>query len=176
MCVFGQESKWKPPPPDCPPPEKKEDWKPPPPDCPPPAKMEAAPAENEALAPADAGVHLDVYTEALRVMVLKDYLTVTDVRHLAQLRQQRSISEAQHMSVLANLGLTQTTFEDLLRKGNKMSNISTECVVCMDGVADHIILKCMHLCLCKKCVPGVLGQGKCPKCRAPAVDILKTFS
>ncbi len=52
------------------------------------------------------------------------------------------------------------------------------CVVCMVGKKDHIILPCMHMCLCADCVKPLLeSTKKCPMCREPVTsqNIKKVF-
>lgn len=46
------------------------------------------------------------------------------------------------------------------------------CCICLDGPPTHIILDCMHLCLCGGCTEGLKN---CPKCRAPVLAIKRVF-
>jgi hypothetical protein len=45
---------------------------------------------------------------------------------------------------------------------------SQNCCICLDNPKTHIVLDCMHLCLCADCSKGL---KICPFCRAPARDI-----
>lgn len=50
------------------------------------------------------------------------------------------------------------------------------CVVCCDAEPDHIIMDCMHMCLCGVCVQHYKGTNAvCPKCRSEVTEIKKIF-
>jgi hypothetical protein len=49
-----------------------------------------------------------------------------------------------------------------------------ECVVCLTDVADHVILECMHMCLCYSCVASKKFES-CPLCRCIVTSIKKVF-
>jgi len=46
------------------------------------------------------------------------------------------------------------------------------CCICLDKQKTHIVLDCMHLCLCGDCSEGL---KICPFCRAPARDIKRVY-
>ncbi len=50
-----------------------------------------------------------------------------------------------------------------------------ECVICLAGVKNHIILPCAHLCLCADCVDGVKATFQCPMCKGGITEIKKVF-
>jgi len=53
---------------------------------------------------------------------------------------------------------------------------NNNCVVCFEGVKDHLCMPCKHLCVCSECA-GVIERLKaCPICREPIVDIFKVFA
>jgi len=99
---------------------------------------------------------------------------------LADLRRESQITDALHEQCLTELGYTLQEFKDM-NKGSTGDKQGNECVVCLDAVADHCILMCMHLCLCKDCAKSYYqesngkGKGKCPKCRAPVEMVKKVF-
>ena len=52
----------------------------------------------------------------------------------------------------------------------------SECVICTDAVADHVLVPCGHKCICADC--GDLlktGNQPCPMCRAEIRDAIKVF-
>lgn len=53
-------------------------------------------------------------------------------------------------------------------------NQPTECVVCIEDVADTIVLPCRHLCLCLSCARTLKRQtNRCPICRGRVHSVLK---
>ena len=57
---------------------------------------------------------------------------------------------------------------------------SGHCTVCLTAVADTVLYRCGHLCVCYTC--GLQLQQtrnytfvKCPVCRAPVEDILRVY-
>ena len=49
-----------------------------------------------------------------------------------------------------------------------------ECLVCMDAPKDHIVLPCMHICVCEACAQ--LLRDRCPVCRGPIERITQVFT
>ncbi len=49
-----------------------------------------------------------------------------------------------------------------------------ECIVCYDNIANHVILDCMHVCLCEDCIQG-LPNNQCPQCRGPVKEKRKIY-
>lgn len=51
------------------------------------------------------------------------------------------------------------------------------CVICMEKVSSHVILPCMHVCLCDKCVVESQRQNvaTCPKCRSNYTETRKLY-
>ena len=54
------------------------------------------------------------------------------------------------------------------------SDIDAQCVICFEGVRDHLCLPCKHLCVCARCVAGT-SLATCPMCRQPVEEILNVF-
>jgi hypothetical protein len=48
----------------------------------------------------------------------------------------------------------------------------SDCIICMETKATHVIVPCGHFCLCARCARN---QNQCPLCRAPAVHIIQGF-
>jgi hypothetical protein len=54
------------------------------------------------------------------------------------------------------------------------------CCICYERAADHCVLDCGHLCMCRRCVglllqSGGLSSRRCPKCRAPILRIVRIY-
>jgi len=105
----------------------------------------------------------------------KDTITPDEDRLLTNLREKLKITDDEHSRLLEEIGLTQEAY-DKARDYENMPGVNT-CVVCMDAPASHIILDCMHMCLCPTCSGSFLQQKQkhCPKCRADIRDIRKTY-
>ena len=52
------------------------------------------------------------------------------------------------------------------------------CVVCMDAPKNHVVLPCLHQCLCAACAQQLQEQGaqSCPVCRTPIERIGQVFT
>jgi len=74
---------------------------------------------------------------------------------LVDLRTQYRISNESHAETLKELKLTTEAFQRLKVSvddtSTKASASGTDCVVCLAATATHVILDCMHLCLCADC-------------------------
>jgi len=115
----------------------------------------------------------DWYLDVLRMAIADDALTPDEDSLLAQVRNKLKITDAENVKILKKLGLT----EELLKAKRKDEQGGKECVLCLDAVANHVLLECMHICVCGDCAATLKSQAKkeCPKCRATFVDIKQTF-
>ena len=50
--------------------------------------------------------------------------------------------------------------------------VSTECLICLDGPRTVVILPCMHLCLCKNCSSKGPNVRECPICRVAVENVM----
>lgn len=55
------------------------------------------------------------------------------------------------------------------------------CIMCWDGCADHALVPCGHVCLCKncskgKCIRGAPLHGRCPVCKTQVAQTMKIFA
>ena len=53
---------------------------------------------------------------------------------------------------------------------------NSNCVVCFEGVKDHLCMPCKHLCVCSGCAGAIERLKTCPICREPIADIFKVFA
>lgn len=52
----------------------------------------------------------------------------------------------------------------------------THCLICLENHSDTVLYQCGHMCLCYACGKHLMSQsGKCPVCRAPIKDIIRTY-
>lgn len=54
------------------------------------------------------------------------------------------------------------------------------CTVCLNAIADTVLYRCGHLCVCYQCGLQLqqatsINACKCPICRAPVDDILRVY-
>lgn len=58
------------------------------------------------------------------------------------------------------------------------NNQNSECTVCFDNPINSVLYRCGHMCMCHPCAMkhwyGINGSA-CPICRAPIVDVIRTF-
>jgi len=51
------------------------------------------------------------------------------------------------------------------------------CVVCMDAPKHHVMVPCMHVCVCEACAQRLLDAQTplCPVCRTPVESTTRVF-
>ena len=62
-----------------------------------------------------------------------------------------------------------------MKKFDQKDKRDTECVVCLDKPRDHVIMNCMHLCLCEDCA-ATFQQPSCPLCSKKVRKIVRIFT
>lgn len=124
---------------------------------------------------------MEKYKSALRMGLATGSLSQEEIKVLADLRREHDITDELHKQCLMDLGYTLEEY-DKMKSGDDEQPIGSknECVVCLDAVADHCILFCMHVCLCEDCSKNYMdengkGKGVCPKCRSNVEMVKKIF-
>lgn len=116
------------------------------------------------------------YRETLQLALTDNKLTAEEERLLASVRHKMNISDVEHRTALESIGWTIDEFNAAKQRAQQQNNDdSRECVVCLDKASDHIILDCMHLCLCGECAAQYVNERNCPKCREPIRAIKKIY-
>ncbi len=129
---------------------------------------------------------IDMYKDMIEMAIDDKVITDEEMKRIEKVRVKHELTQADHDGVLKSLGITRQQFAQFTR--NKLSGGAVEgkdqeedlmtCVVCMDARSDHVILNCMHLCLCGDCAPFLQSQipgASCPKCRQNVTKIVKVF-
>lgn len=66
--------------------------------------------------------------------------------------------------------------ENINTIGQPEINFNTSCCICKNNPISHIVLPCLHLCLCGVCsIKKELFSNNCPICKNNMVDIKKVF-
>lgn len=116
------------------------------------------------------------YKDVLSMSLADKRISPEEDRLLSAVRQNLKISDEQHELILKELGWTLVEYNAAKKEDDPWMR---ECVVCLSNPATHIILDCMHLCLCEECAGQWDVKDKheknCPKCRAPIREIRKTY-
>jgi Zinc finger, C3HC4 type (RING finger)/SPRY domain len=146
---------------------------------------------------------LDMYKHTLEAMLQSGKPHDVKQRLIHQLQQRFNISDALHAGIVMQLS-TEPNLSGV-KPGDVVSSSSSsavaaaaagvvpadaprlgrqtsgeddrECVVCLDAKSDHIILPCMHLCLCIECAPLLqqAAHARCPKCRQDVGEVRKVY-
>jgi len=89
-----------------------------------------------------------------------------------QMDMQRSLRQEVAGALANNSLTTQNSANQPMHAGH--------CTVCLNAIADTVLYRCGHLCVCYMCglqlqqATSVNGV-KCPICRAPVDDILRVY-
>lgn len=122
---------------------------------------------------------LAVYKECLRVALADQLVTPDEDRALHALRKRLDITDAENDKALVELGLSAHQFHELHKDP---AAATQECVICLQSVADHVVVPCFHLCMCEDCAFVLKQQAErkpndthCPKCRTTVQTIHKIY-
>ena len=114
------------------------------------------------------------YADVFRMALSDRTLTTDEESQLSSIRDKLNITQAEHDSIVAECGWTQNEIEDAKKESERV----TECVVCMEAPANHVVLECMHLCLCANCAmmyTGIYKDNGCPKCRGDISKVARIY-
>lgn len=89
-----------------------------------------------------------------------------------QMEMQRSLRQEVASSMANNASARTTLADQPINAGH--------CTVCLSAIADTVLYRCGHLCVCYMCGLNLRetrsANGiKCPICRAPVEDILRIY-
>jgi len=115
------------------------------------------------------GDDFDWYKDVLKISMADKAITPEEDQLLQQIRTKLKISDEEHKQILTEFGYDERQFEAL-----KKSETGRECVICLDAQSTHIIIPCMHICLCENCAK-IYDKSDCPKCRTKVDKISKTY-
>lgn len=97
-------------------------------------------------------------------MIQALYATIDDKeREIARLKAQ-----------LAKVGADLQSTTRGLTKATQQLEDRTDCVICQDDKKDHVIIPCMHLCICGGCARES-GIKECPLCMKPFTSIKRVY-
>jgi hypothetical protein len=125
----------------------------------------------------DDNTNMAIY-EGILCMALADRsISEPEENLLVQMRTKLGLSEENHRQALKNINVSEVDWQNMKNRGKQEKgegggNDHAECIVCFDKMADHVILDCMHICLCEDDIGGI---KECPKCRAPVREIRRVY-
>ncbi|KAL6204901.1 hypothetical protein ACLB2K_022168 [Fragaria x ananassa] len=95
-----------------------------------------------------------------------------------QLELQRSIRQEVSDALNRSAGSQGACEDGLLDDGSKWDNVRKGiCCICSVSSIDSLLYRCGHMCTCSKCATELVeNSGKCPMCRAPAVEVIRAYS
>ncbi|PRQ33332.1 putative transcription factor C2H2 family [Rosa chinensis] len=95
-----------------------------------------------------------------------------------QLELQRSIRQEVSDALNRSAGSQGVCEDGLLDDGSKWDNVRKGiCCICCVSSIDSLLYRCGHMCTCSKCATKLVeSSGKCPMCRAPAVEVIRAYS
>jgi hypothetical protein len=114
------------------------------------------------------------YSDVVRMSLVDKTLTTEESALLVKVREKLSISESEHDTIVRELGWS----AEEIQEAKKQSESAKECVVCLAAPATHVVMDCMHVCLCADCsmqYNGIYRAQGCPSCRAEIKEIRKTY-
>ncbi|KAK9690050.1 hypothetical protein RND81_09G101100 [Saponaria officinalis] len=94
-----------------------------------------------------------------------------------QLELQRSVR--QEVSAALNRSINPSEFvESVLPKDSlKWDSVKKGvCCICSNTNIDSLLYRCGHMCTCTKCADILVqGNGKCPMCQAPVIEVIRAY-
>ncbi|XP_050367920.1 uncharacterized protein LOC126786204 [Argentina anserina] len=95
-----------------------------------------------------------------------------------QLELQQSIRQEVSDALNRSAGSQGVCEDGLLDDGSKWDNVRKGiCCMCCVSSIDSLLYRCGHMCTCTKCATELVeSRGKCPMCRAPAVEVIRAYS
>lgn len=126
----------------------------------------------------------EIYEGILQMALADDRVSVPELRLLEELQQTLNIDATKHEHALRKIGISATVWEQMKTRGadttimeSGESGDRSECIICLDLPSDHVVLDCMHLCLCGECSITIMESTRvCPMCRKPAKEIRKVYT
>jgi hypothetical protein len=114
------------------------------------------------------------YKDVLKMSLLDKQISPDEEALLAAVRKKLKITDDQHEQLLKDVGWTAEEFKKV-RKDTEAA--TKECVICLDAVANMVIMDCMHICLCEDCAKQYHADNTktCPKCRSVIKEVRKTY-
>lgn len=114
------------------------------------------------------------YADVFRMAMISRVLTTEEEAMLQESREKLNITPEEHKLISEECGWSQEEIAAARQESERV----TECVVCMEAPANHIVMDCMHLCLCGTCsmmYNGIYKENGCPKCRASISKVAKIY-
>jgi len=129
---------------------------------------------------------MEVYEAILQMAAADKSISPAEEELLSRMRAKFGISDARHSEICTKLGITTWEF-DLMKKRSESGvggesatpgagSGREECIICLDNPSDHVLLDCMHLCLCEPCAKELMATTKrCPKCRTEVKETRRVY-
>jgi hypothetical protein len=121
----------------------------------------------------------DWYLDLLHLCILDKRISADQVAYLKEARKRLNISDANHEMLIVKLGHTKDSWQNMIDydASNKGGNMAADCVICLDKVANYIILPCYHACLCETDAISLRDSKDptCPNCRVKVEKIHKIY-
>ncbi|KAK9665907.1 hypothetical protein RND81_14G144700 [Saponaria officinalis] len=94
-----------------------------------------------------------------------------------QLELQRSVRQ-EVSSALSRSANPSESIENILPKDSVKWDCVRKgvCCICSTNTIDSLLYRCGHMCACTKCTDVLVqGNGKCPMCQAPVVEVIRAY-
>lgn len=124
--------------------------------------------------------NVELYRSVVRAVLVDGQLLEAELALLADMRAKHGITMEEHEAVMQEMGLDDSKVNELRSKSKTETGApERECVICLESGVSHVVLPCMHYCLCKSCAEMLRSlepsRRNCPMCRGRVQETKQVF-
>jgi len=101
-------------------------------------------------------VKLLCYQEFLRGVTITRYLSQRRLEKIEEYRRDKEITDDDHKESLLAIGISDDMYDKMKDSTTAPSRLA--CISCYERPKDHVMMDCLHLCLCRECADELTSK------------------